>query len=396
MATVKFYLRNNTINIRFSWSRETPFRKSLKIEIPDKSWDEKRQRLRDIAIVYKYRRKVNNNLTDIENWFSEYSQNNRLINKAHLSKAFELYLNPEVIEDSFIAWVEHFIKNVAPNQINKKTKRKVAYKTIQAYNTVLGYLKKYNPDLLFSDIDTEFHADFITFLESKDLSLNTIGGYIRKLKVFINQSKKGIDLSDFYIPTEETHHIALNEAEINSIYEHDFRLNPRYENVRDWSIIGFWTGLRVSDWNRLGKIENGLITIKTQKTGKGVVIPLHWQIKEILEKRGLPTMVSNVEFNKVIKWVCRDVGLKEEVYGSRRNPDTNRKEVGMFEKHFLVSSHTCRRSFCTIHYNLGVNPLILMNITGHTQEKTFLNYIKVTPKEHALQLKYFWDKHYSK
>jgi hypothetical protein len=33
-----------------------------------------------------------------------------------------------------------------------------------------------------------------------------------------------------------------------------------------------------------------------------------------------------------------------------------------------------------------------MAITGHRTEKAFLNYIKVTPNEHAIKLKDFWER----
>ncbi|GAA4327733.1 hypothetical protein GCM10023149_31320 [Mucilaginibacter gynuensis] len=41
---------------------------------------------------------------------------------------------------------------------------------------------------------------------------------------------------------------------------------------------------------------------------------------------------------------------------------------------------------------MGVPSITIMAITGHRTEKAFLKYIKVTPKEHAVQLKELWDR----
>jgi integrase len=53
----------------------------------------------------------------------------------------------------------------------------------------------------------------------------------------------------------------------------------------------------------------------------------------------------------------------------------------------LISTHTARRSFATNMFSMGVPSITIMAITGHRAEKAFLKYIKVTPKEHAFQLK---------
>jgi integrase len=63
-----------------------------------------------------------------------------------------------------------------------------------------------------------------------------------------------------------------------------------------------------------------------------------------------------------------------------------------FEKWKLVTTHTARRSFATNEFMAGTPSLTIMAITGHKTEKSFLKYIKVTPKEHAQLLKATWEK----
>lgn len=72
----------------------------------------------------------------------------------------------------------------------------------------------------------------------------------------------------------------------------------------------------------------------------------------------------------LVKEVCRISGIKEKVRGRYIGV------VGMYPKWKLVSNHTGRRSFACNFYNLPewTNALI-MNITGHTNEKSFYRYI---------------------
>lgn len=403
MATLVFYPRtskknpnNINLNLRFSWSRETPFRKSLGIEVPLDSWDAKKQRIKNVTSVYKYRHIINKELEEFEDWFENYFKLNKIINKEKLAKDFDLYRNPVKIDDSFNSFVRNYVINVAPFEINKKTKKRLSNNTLKGYKTVIGHLDKFDAGLTWDDINIKFYNDFVKYCETDNICLNTVGGYVRRLKTFIGKSDKDIDLSDFHVTVEDTYHVALNEEEINKIYQYDYSDNKRYDNIRNWLIIGCWTALRVSDWERFIKIEDGFTTIKAQKTNNTVVIPIHWMVEEIIKEKGIPYMVSDVEFNRVIKLVCGDVGISNKVYGSRRSPKTNRKETGMFKKHLLISSHTGRRSFATNMYNAKVPILSIMAITGHKTIKSFLTYIKITPKEHAEKVKEHWDRYYSK
>lgn len=104
--------------------------------------------------------------------------------------------------------------------------------------------------------------------------------------------------------------------------------------------------------------------------------------------------VSYYTIHTYIKKICELVGINKVVKGSLINPKTRRKETGMFPKYKLVSSHTCRRSFATNMYLMNFPTLSIMQITGHTTEKSFLKYIMVIPKEHADKLLAHWEEYY--
>lgn len=126
---------------------------------------------------------------------------------------------------------------------------------------------------------------------------------------------------------------------------------------------------------------------------------MHHQIKEVIKERGMPRMISDMKFNEYIKIVCKRVGFKDLVKGSLMVKDEKteiyRKKVGMYPKYKLVSSHTCRRSFATNLYKMNFPTLSIMKITGHSSEKSFLSYIKVTPTEHAEKLLNHWNDYYN-
>ena len=49
------------------------------------------------------------------------------------------------------------------------------------------------------------------------------------------------------------------------------------------------------------------------------------------------------------------------------------KEISVKRKKFeMITSHTARRSFATNMYHRGISPVMIMSITGHKKESTFL------------------------
>jgi len=71
------------------------------------------------------------------------------------------------------------------------------------------------------------------------------------------------------------------------------------------------------------------------------------------------------------------------VSGFKNNPKTRRKEIVNDPKYKFVTSHIMRRSFASNYYGKIETPL-LMNITGHSKESTFLSYIGTHQNKDAL------------
>ena len=139
-------------------------------------------------------------------------------------------------------------------------------------------------------------------------------------------------------------------------------------------ITGLWTGLRISDLKRINSFDmshNRIKISETEKTDTFVEIPIHSQLRQILEKReGVLPEISDQRFNEYVKELCELVGINEVILGGLRNPETNRKEKGNYPKFKLISSHTCRRSFVSNHYG-KLDDKTIMAITGHKSHSQF-------------------------
>jgi len=180
----------------------------------------------------------------------------------------------------------------------------------------------------------------------------------------------------------------LNPLEIKALKELQ-QIPEVFTDSYKWLLIGLCIGQRVSDLlklnpNTLRKAPTGLyIDILQQKTKKAVTVgvadPL---VIQILENE-FPRRVSQVAFNKQIKALCRIVGMNGLVSGFKNNPKTRRKEIVNAPKYEFVTSHIMRRSFASNYYGKIETPL-LMNITGHSKESTFLTYIGTHQNKDAL------------
>lgn len=158
------------------------------------------------------------------------------------------------------------------------------------------------------------------------------------------------------------------------------------ENAKKWLIIGFWIGQRVSDLltlqpEQVRAAKNGglYVDVLQQKTSKKVTVGvLHPKAIELLTVN-FPKKMYPCAFNKKIKEILKLAGINEMVKAHRYNGKIKRKETGIYPKYAVIASHDLRRSFATNFYGKIPTP-ILMNMTGHAQETTFMQYIGMDKK----------------
>jgi integrase len=156
-------------------------------------------------------------------------------------------------------------------------------------------------------------------------------------------------------------------------------------------IIGCRTGLRVSDYNKCigDNVETtGLICIdETDKTGDPVYIPMHWQVKEILDKyNGLPALISDQKLNVFIKDLCKLAEFDQRVKDTREGKQKPEGSGEYCKKYELVTTHTARRSCATNLYLAGFDLYFIQGILGHKKIETTIGYLGATRKALALKM----------
>jgi Integrase len=295
------------------------------------------------------------------------------------------------------ALIQKFIDN---DILYRGRKRKES--TTRTFKTTLHHLKgfaeKNKTAITYDSITLDFYYQFVKYLEKQGLNANSRGKYIKDLKTVMGEA---VDLGytsnlqfkhkKFAVTREDTDAVYLTWDEILKLYRHDFSADTRLDRVRDLFVFACCVGLRYSDCSRIGpehiinRDGRPFISIRTQKTGKPVIIPCHPLVIELIKKydNSLPKAPANQVFNRYIKDVCRLAGLT----------DTGRLEseptACLYE---CISAHTARRSCLTNFYLEGVPVYDLMKISSHSSEKSFKRYIKISNQDVATRL----DEHIQK
>lgn len=326
---------------------------------------------------------------------------------------------------------EQYIVSFAERYRDTSTK---AERTRKGYTTTINKLKEFEKahkvKLRFIDIDIDFYNKFKNWMmhstyvkstkkdkdgkviEEKRLSYtkNYIGALFKNITVFMNESKgkvhdfSGFIDKDFKSEKEETDSIYLTQEEIQRIYDleitEELLKANGYKNQnlittinslneeRDRFLLGCFTALRHSDYSRLDNLhfKEDIIRIWTVKRDKKVFIPMHFRVKEILERRNniLPSAISDQKHNKQVKAIGKLAGINEEVVLTKTRGGKRIESVN--PKYKFITSHTARRSGATNMYLAGVDLKFIQDILGHSKIEQTIKYIKVTAEDNAKRL----------
>jgi len=390
--------KTHSIYLNYKQGREFEFRASTKIKIKPKFWDAKKQTIKNNS-EFVERKDVIKQLNDIKDYLikteSSFKARDISITKNLIKKEYQNYFKKPEPKQKPTSLFE-YIKEFQNRPDVKKTRSKG---TLKNYKLTENFLKRFNDEkypIDFDTIDMDFYNDFIEWAETQSLSKNYIGKHINTLKTFLTNATndkvnnyKEFQNPRFKVLKETAQNIFLSLDELDKIYKKDFSHLPKLDQARDLFLIGAYTGLRVSDFNYLKPEnifnDNGIdfLRVETKKTKKEVIIPLRPEVKAIFLKHGQkpPKRMPDQHINKKIKEVCENVGIDEVVF--KEQTKGGKKIRAKKFKYDLVKTHTARRSFCTNAYLSGMNTLDIMQISGHTSEKTFLNYIKADALQKA-------------
>lgn len=361
---------------------------------------------------------INTWLTDTEGAIkaiiSDMKAKRLLLSKENVKTRIDAYLKPNDTEGeteklTLFSFIDQFIA-ASPERVNIETGKHISNPTIQTYKPTAKALREfatgYNRPVDFETIDLAFYEAFTTYLTKKQgLAVNTVGKYIKTLKVFLNEAAAkaktlGVEVNQEYRNSrfktlkEDADNVFLTESELHILIDLDLTGNQRLDRIRDMFLVGCYTGLRFSDFTAIRPeyIKNGLIRMEQFKTQGKVVIPCHPVVTAILDKYNgaLPHSISNQKMNDYVKELCQLAGITQKE--NKSITKGGKRVMRSVEKWELVSTHTARRSFATNMYVLGVPAITIMKITGHKTEKAFMRYIKLDEEQHAQIIALHWQK----
>ena len=402
---VKFYLRDKK-STQSTAITMTIFYENDRVKIPTgcsvppKMWQEKKQRVK-VTMEFKQANEINDILDELESviisLLKKYRDENYFpspaIIKANLLKQNNVPMKSKKAK-TFWDHFDDFIED----------KRKINPDVRDYNNSLRKHLKKVElimtKTISFAMISSEagvFNQEWMNYLSfvalnsegEPGLMPNTVGKQNKNLKAFFNWCFDKNTIKKFstkLYPTivEDVDKIYLTEEDLESLDNLTIE-EPSHAMVRDLFLVGCETGLRFSDFIRITEhdIRNNELHIvpkKTKNSGvKKLIIPLSARFQNILAKYDgkLPQFDRNqlTKFNRTIRELCELANMNDEIKFYR---EVAGKTLMITKKKFEeVSSHSCRRTFCTLKFLKGMPAQVIMKFSGHKSERSFLKYLKL-------------------
>ncbi|SIR56008.1 MULTISPECIES: tyrosine-type recombinase/integrase [unclassified Chryseobacterium] len=252
------------------------------------------------------------------------------------------------------------------------------------------------------EINSELIRSFNNFAKAELYCESTISRTCQFLKTILHfAERKGLktEIRNIDLPKVKTPKkiIILNEQEILKIK--NTIVPPELEDSKNWLLISCYTGQRVSDFMRFNEKQlieiNGktCISFTQRKTHKEIILPLHQTVLNVIKKYGnsFPKPIEIGIYNDNIKKIAALAGIESKVEVKKRIG--YRSEDIQTEKWKIISSHIGRRSFASNFYG-RIPTSLLIQATGHSSERMFLNYVNPLNHERITTLGNYFDKMY--
>lgn len=334
-----------------------------------------------------------------------------IIKKFHdLQKSEEERDNKKNTSKEILWHFDNYIKLKA-GKIKERTMLKYKHERklfseFQDYNSALTGTSIYE----VGDIDPDFQYDYECFLRDvKRYSHNTIAKSIKVLKtICLSTRRYGIKLNNGFeevgLAYVEYDPVYLSFEELQTI--HNKVVTNELKNAKDWLYLSCFLGQRFGDFMTFNKsivkkgTEGYFIDFTQEKTNKKMHLLLHPTVVDYLSKNNFefPLPMTENEYNDKIKKVCKLSGITEIIEGrlmadisEEKSDSIYRKVSGSYPKYKLLASHVGRKSYCTNFYGLLPTSLI-MEVSGHSEERTLRAYIGKKENTMAKITKTFYDK----
>jgi len=287
-------------------------------------------------------------------------------------------------EQSFITyWEDHLKTNPMKRQLG----------TIKGYKTALKTLKGFRQDILFSDLNKKFLVDYELYLlgytytkqnEEFNYKPSSIHRAFKDLQAAVKRAirEEIIRPQDSpFISFKFSHYRNMGESEIKYLTPEEVKRIEELEitreqihliKTRDLFLLSCYTGLRFCDVTRLSrehleeKPKSFVISIKQQKTGKRVNLPIH-------------KMFDRKPLHIVQAWKAKG---NDELFGDITNQYVNRNlkilaaMAGIKKK---ITFHMARHTCGTWLVSLRVPLIAIRDVMGHSSITMTEKYAKLIP-----------------
>lgn len=413
MASIKLSLQsdneNASIFLRLSIKRGFYIKRKIEVSINSMDWSKstgfpKQNNPKNKNLTTELRRLITHVLDTLNKDHSKGIE----INGDWLSHTINIFYNRA---KKYGAQSELLVDNIqriidtAQTRKNGKGGVGLSLSRVKSYGSLITTIESFEKytkrKLKVKDINLKFSSEFATYMNEQAYSVGYIQKKISDVKtVCLDAQLNGIETHPQLINVsglkiKNDYIIFLTESELNLIENTNY-IRPSLENTKKWLLLGSMIGQRGNDLLSLTE-ENitfslglKLIKLTQQKGNKPVHIPFSPQMEELLEE-GFPYNISIQKFNEYLKDVCKIARVNSITKGYKYNGDIKRRVLGKYPKWEIISSHDLRRTFASNNYGKMPTPLI-MSITGHSTEKTFLNYIGKTSIDYAHQIAEYYLK----
>jgi len=324
------------------------------------------------------------------------------VDKHWLKDVVFTFYNPVPGKDERVVyWIQRIVDEGATRENSKggiglSNGRIASWKRLKSLFIEFSKSRQYKVSQLNVSKFKEFK---VWLINEKEYSSTYATKKLSDLKTALREAKsEGVETSTDFdkLPTKQSSAydddmdvITLTESEIKAIESINLQ-NDALSNARKWLILACYTGQRGETLTRRLNMDSFyhrgkdlIIRVIQRKGNKPVQIPVLPKVKEIYEN-GLPYPVSTQKLNEHFKILGQKAGLTIEVMGRLEEKQKNKTRRGVKKlrpKWQYLSTHIGRRTFATLHYGSIPTPII-MAVTGHKKESTFLGYINKSDDSH--------------
>jgi integrase len=132
------------------------------------------------------------------------------------------------------------------------------------------------------------------------------------------------------------------------------------------------------------------IRVPIQKTDEYLTIPFLSDVGKYLQKlkKGEIKIISETKYNQFLKSLFERIGIVRECHIITQLKNQKIIEVKPFFE--IVSSHTARRSFVTLSYQMGLSREEIRMIGGWSDEKEMKPYLNIVEEDAFNNAKKVW------